>query len=115
MPPASAGHGPIGTTQCLNAAASKREISFASPISMTNSKNTLLLILNERKTLAEQIQREILENYYFVPVFRHAFVNAIGPRVAAKKWQDVFPTYETSGYPYPWEDIKLTETAAAEK
>jgi ABC-type transport system substrate-binding protein len=71
--------------------------------------------LNERKTLAEQIQREILENYYFVPVFRHAFVNAIGPRIAAKKWQDVFPTYETSGYPYPWEDIKLTETAAAEK
>ena len=63
----------------------------------------------------EQIQREILENYYFVPVFRHAFVNAIGPRIAAKKWQDVFPTYETSGYPYPWEDIELTETAAAEK
>src|SRR5216684_6475221 len=46
----------------------------------------------ERKNLAEQIQREILENYYFVPVFRHAFVNAIGPRIAAKKWQDVFPT-----------------------
>ena len=35
---------------------------------------------------------EILENYYFVPVFRHAFVNAIGPRIAAPKWQDVFPT-----------------------
>jgi ABC-type transport system substrate-binding protein len=69
----------------------------------------------ERKSLAEQIQREILENYYFVPVFRHAFVNAIGPRIAAKKWQDVFPTNLTSGYPYPWEDIELTETAAAEK
>jgi len=71
--------------------------------------------LNERTPLGEQIQREVLENYYFVPVFRHAFVNAIGPRIEAKKWQDVFPTYETSGYPYPWEDIKLTETAAAEK
>ena len=69
----------------------------------------------ERKNLAEQIQRWILENYYFVPVFRHAFVNAIGPRIAAKKWQDVFPTNLTSGYPYPWEDIELTETAAAEK
>jgi hypothetical protein len=56
----------------------------------------------------------MLENYYFVPVFRHAFVNAIGPRIAAKKWQDVFPTI-TSGYAYPWEDIELTETAAAEK
>jgi peptide/nickel transport system substrate-binding protein len=61
----------------------------------------------ERQALAEQIQREILDNYYFVPVFRHAFVNAIGPRIAATKWQDVFPTAVTSGYAYPWEDIKL--------
>ena len=51
----------------------------------------------ERKQLAEQIQRTMLEEYYFVPVFRHAFVNAIGPRVAAQKWQDVFPTI-TTGY-----------------
>ena len=62
----------------------------------------------ERKQLAEQIQRSILENHYFVPVFRHAFVNAIGPRVAMQKWQDVFPTI-TSGYCYPWEDIKLAQ------
>ena len=61
---------------------------------------------NERKQMAEQIQREILENYYFVPVFRHAFINAIGPRIKAAKWQDVFPTI-TSGYAYPWEDIQL--------
>ncbi len=61
----------------------------------------------ERKKLAEQIQRSILESYYFVPVFRHAFVNAIGPRIVAEKWQDVFPTI-TSGYAYPWEDIKIT-------
>ena len=45
-----------------------------------------------RKQLAEEIQREILENYYVVPVFRHAFMNAIGPRIAATKWQDVFQT-----------------------
>ena len=61
---------------------------------------------NERKQLAEEIQRGILENYYLVPVFRHAFVNAIGPKIAASKWQDVFPTI-TTGYAYPWEDIKL--------
>jgi peptide/nickel transport system substrate-binding protein len=60
----------------------------------------------ERKTMAEKIQRSILDNYYFVPVFRHAFINAIGPRIAAQKWQDVFPTI-TSGYAYPWEDIRL--------
>jgi peptide/nickel transport system substrate-binding protein len=62
----------------------------------------------ERKKLAEAIQRGILENYYVVPVFRHAFVNAIGPRIEAKKWQDVFPTI-TTGYAYPWEDLKLRE------
>jgi peptide/nickel transport system substrate-binding protein len=66
----------------------------------------------ERKKLAEEIQREILENYYFVPVFRHAFVNAIGPRIEAAKWQDVFPSFATTGYAYPWEDIRLKETAA---
>jgi peptide/nickel transport system substrate-binding protein len=62
----------------------------------------------ERKKLAEEIQRGILENYYLVPVFRHAFVNAIGPKVVAQKWQDVFPTI-TTGYAYPWEDLKVKE------
>jgi peptide/nickel transport system substrate-binding protein len=62
----------------------------------------------ERKKLAEEIQRGILENYYLVPVFRHAFVNAIGPHVVLKKWQDIFPTI-TTGYAYPWEDIKVKD------
>ena len=62
----------------------------------------------ERQKLAEEIQRSILENLYLVPVFRHAFVNAIGPRIAAQKWQDVFPTI-TTGYAFPWEEIRLKE------
>ena len=62
----------------------------------------------ERKALAEEIQRGILENYYLVPVFRHAFVNGIGPRVVLQKWQDVFPTI-TTGYAYPWEDLKVKD------
>jgi peptide/nickel transport system substrate-binding protein len=61
---------------------------------------------DERQRLAEEIQREILENYYFVPVFRHAAMQAIGPRIAAARWQDVFPTV-TTAYAYPWEDIEL--------
>ncbi|MBV8132480.1 MAG: ABC transporter substrate-binding protein [Alphaproteobacteria bacterium] len=61
---------------------------------------------SERKRLATEVQGEILENYYFVPVFRHAAMQAIGPRVAAAKWQDVFPTI-TTAYAYPWEDIQL--------
>lgn len=60
----------------------------------------------ERQQLAEEIQRAILENYYVVPVFQLAFINAIGPRVVAEKWQDVFPTVQ-SVYAYPWEDIRL--------
>jgi peptide/nickel transport system substrate-binding protein len=62
----------------------------------------------ERMQLAKEVQRAILENYYLIPVFRHAFMNAIGPRIAAHKWQDVFQTI-TTGYAYPWEDIKLKE------
>jgi peptide/nickel transport system substrate-binding protein len=62
----------------------------------------------ERQGLAEEIQREILDNYYFVPVFRHTAANAIGPRIAATKWQDVFPTI-TTAYAYPWEDIRLKD------
>ena len=56
--------------------------------------------------MAEEIQREILANYYLVPVFRHAAMQAVGPRIAAAKWQDVFPTV-TTAYAYPWEDIEL--------
>ena len=69
---------------------------------------------DERKQLAESIQKAILEDYYFVPVFRHAFVNAFGPKLKATKWQDVFPTI-TTGYAYPWEDIELKETTTANK
>jgi ABC-type oligopeptide transport system substrate-binding subunit len=60
----------------------------------------------ERKNISEEIQKIILDEYYFVPVFRHAFLNVIGPRIAATKWEDVFPTI-TTGYAYPWEDIEL--------
>jgi hypothetical protein len=56
--------------------------------------------------LATELQREILDNYYFVPVFRHAAMQAIGARVAAAKWQNVLPTI-TTAYAYPWEDIEL--------
>ena len=59
--------------------------------------------------LAEEFEREILENYYFIPVFRHAFMNAIGPRIDAN-WHDVFSTI-TTGYAYPWEEIKLKSSA----
>jgi peptide/nickel transport system substrate-binding protein len=64
----------------------------------------------KRQRSAEQIQREILDNHYFVPVFRHAAMQAFGPRIEAAKWQDVFPTI-TTAYAYPWEDIRLKDSA----
>ena len=62
----------------------------------------------ERESLAAEIQRAILDTFSLVPVFRHAVAAAIGPRIAATKWQDVFPTI-TSAYAYPWENIKLKD------
>jgi peptide/nickel transport system substrate-binding protein len=70
------------------------------------AKYTASHVPAERKQLAEEIQRSILDNHYLIPVFRHAFMCGIGPRIAAAKWQDVFQTI-TTGYAYPWEDIKL--------
>jgi peptide/nickel transport system substrate-binding protein len=76
------------------------DAEFARYLASTDAK--------ERQQSAEKIQRDILENHYFVPVFRHAAMQAFGPRINAAKWQDVFPTI-TTAYAYPWEDIRLKE------
>ena len=70
----------------------------------TNGKN-----LAERDPAGDP--RELL----FRPGFRHAFVNAYRPALAAKKWQDVFPTNVTGGYAYPWEDLELNRDRLGEK
>ena len=63
----------------------------------------------ERKKLAEEIQRAILENYYFVPVFRHAFVNAHRPADRGAEMAGRVSRPSPRGYAYPWEDIKLKD------
>jgi peptide/nickel transport system substrate-binding protein len=78
------------------------DAKFARYIKSDNAK--------ERQQLASEVQRSILENYYFIPVFRQAFVNGIGNRIAATTWHDVFPTI-TTGYAYPWEEIRLKVSA----
>jgi len=65
--------------------------------------------LAERERLAQEIQREILENAYFVPVYRLAFINAIGPRIVAQDWEDVFQSIQVNPYALPWEDIRVKE------
>src|SRR5271169_708324 len=83
-----------------------RDRNCVAPLDAAFTRYLASVDRGERQKLAGEIQREILDNYYFVPVFRHAAMQAIGPRIAAAKWQDVFPTI-TTGYAYPWEDIKL--------
>lgn len=63
----------------------------------------------ERQQLAEEIQRAVLENYYFVPVYRLAFVNALGPRIDVKDWQDIFATPQLTPYAVPWENLKVKD------
>src|SRR3989442_3994595 len=46
----------------------------------------------ERKKLAEEIQRGLLENYYLLPGFRHAFVNPIGPKAPRPHPHAPYPT-----------------------
>ena len=67
--------------------------------------------LGRRGRLAYRLQRNPLLMFGLGPII----AMVIGPRIVATKWQDVFTTYKTSGYPYPWEDIELKEAAAAEK
>ena len=99
---------------CSNAAASRPRTSSASRTSTTKFEQVsdIVSTATSARSWPRRSSATILENYYFVPVFRHAFVNAIGPRITAQKWQDVFPTI-TTGYAYPWEDIELKETVGA--
>ena len=69
---------------------------------------------DERKKLAEEIQRGDPRK----PLFRAGVPSRLSSTRSDRgsrptKWQDVFPTI-TTGYAYPWEDIELKETAAAQ-
>ncbi len=58
----------------------------------------------ERDVLSAEIQRMLIEGYYFVPIYMNPFVHAVGPRVLPagdgfhRYWDTV-----TAPYPYPWE------------
>jgi hypothetical protein len=48
--------------------------------------------------LAEEIQHEIRGSDCLVPLFRPAFSNAIGPRIAASTWRDVSWSFSPTGF-----------------
>lgn len=56
---------------------------------------------DERDGLIKAIQRIIIEEYYFVPIYLNPFVHAVGPRVLPEG--DGFHRYwDTLHAPYPW-------------
>jgi peptide/nickel transport system substrate-binding protein len=58
----------------------------------------------DRDVLSANIQRLLIEGYYFVPIYMNPFVHAVGPRVLPAG--DGFHRYwdtKTAPYPYPWE------------
>jgi peptide/nickel transport system substrate-binding protein len=60
--------------------------------------------MEERDRLIKAIQRIIVEEYYFVPIYINPFVHAVGPRVLPAG--DGFHRYwdtPQAPYPYPWE------------
>jgi peptide/nickel transport system substrate-binding protein len=64
-------------------------------------KHQASLDLAERERLVKQIQRVILDEYYFVPIYVNPFVHAVGPRVLPEG--EAFHRYwDTLNAPYPW-------------
>jgi peptide/nickel transport system substrate-binding protein len=66
--------------------------------------------LTERDRLIKAIQRILIEEYYFVPLYINAFVHAVGPRVLPAG--DGFHRYwdaPQSAFPYPWEVWEVKE------
>jgi peptide/nickel transport system substrate-binding protein len=58
----------------------------------------------ERDRVIKTIQRILVEEYYFVPIYLNPFVHAVGPRVlpAGEGFHRYWDTPQ-AGYPYPWE------------
>jgi peptide/nickel transport system substrate-binding protein len=62
------------------------------------------LDLEERDRLIKAIQRLIIEEYYFVPLYWNPFVHAVGPRVLpeGEGFRRYWATLHAP-YPWPWE------------
>jgi peptide/nickel transport system substrate-binding protein len=57
--------------------------------------------LEERDRLIKSIQRTLIEEYYFVPIYWNPFVHAVGPKVLPEG-KGVERYWDTLHAPYPW-------------
>ena len=65
------------------------------------TKHQASIDLTERERLVKAIQRILLDEYHFVPIYWNPFVHAVGPRVLPEG--DGFHRYwDTLHAPYPW-------------
>jgi len=55
----------------------------------------------ERERLVKSIQRIVLDEHYFVPLYLNSFVHGIGPRVLPEG-KGVGKYWDTLNAPYPW-------------
>ena len=62
----------------------------------------------ERERLVTEVQEYILANSIFVPIYRSAFICAIGPRIA-NPWQEIAGAVPQYGYFGPYEDLRIKE------
>jgi peptide/nickel transport system substrate-binding protein len=65
------------------------------------AKHQASLDLNERERLVKEIQRILIEEYYFVPIYVNPFVHAVGPKVLPEG-DGVQHYWDTLHAPYPW-------------
>ena len=68
------------------------------------AKHQASIDLAERERLVKEIQRTLIEEYYFVPIYVNPFVHAVGPKVlpAGEGVQRYWDTLHAP-YPWPWE------------
>jgi peptide/nickel transport system substrate-binding protein len=65
------------------------------------TKHQASLDLPERERLVKQIQKILLDDYHFVPIYWNPFVHAVGPRVLPEG-QAFHRYWDTLNAPYPW-------------
>jgi peptide/nickel transport system substrate-binding protein len=62
----------------------------------------------EREKLMNEIQDYMYDNLIFVPVFRQAYTNVVGPRVA-NEWEEIFGAIPQYSFLGPYEDVRLKD------
>ena len=65
------------------------------------TKHQASVDVGERERLVKAIQKILLDEYYFVPVYLNPFVPGIGPRVLPEG-KGVSKYWDTLNAPYPW-------------